>query len=405
MRRLAGGRDLAVLAISLAVSTAGDSAALVALLLRLRSAGSGWVAALLAGQLLPVVVLAPVAGLVVDRFETRRILVIALAGQALLAVPLALVAAPWATVALFTGLYAFSVFVRPATAALVPAITGEGESARGYSRLATGSSLGWIIGPAAGGLITGTFGVTTALLLDAASFAILTGAAALVRARRRPSGVRERRPGRRDLDSGFGVLWRSGVLRIALLVTAIAVGCAVVDNVAAPFRFIDQLGASPSGYGLYLTIWGAGAFLGVQLLPRLPARHTQAALATGNLLTGLGIAGIGLAPNLPVAFAAAALGGVGNGLDNVAQSALIADHTPPDHRGRAFAAAGALLQTAIGIGTAAAAPLVTLLAANGAMILAGTLAALAATAGLAIAAKQRPHPMRPSPTMSSPACR
>lgn len=388
MTRLTGRRDLTVLAIGLAVSTAGDAAALIALLLRLRPAGSGWVAALLAGELVPVVLLAPVAGLVVDRFETRRVLVVALGGQALFAVPLAFVAAPWMTVAFFTGLCAFSVFVRPATAALVPAIAGEEESARGYSRLATGSSLGFIIGPATGGLIAGSLGVTAALLLDAASFAILTGAAALVRARR-PPGIRERRPGWHDLGGGFGLLWRSRALRVALSVSAIAVGCAVVDNVAAPFRFVDQLGASSTGYGLYLTIWGAGGFVGVQLLPRLASRRTEGALAVGNLLTGLGVAGIGIAPNLALAFSASALGGLGNGLANVAQSELIARHTPADARGRAFAAAGAVLQAAIGVGTAAGAPLVALLAADGAMVLAGTLATAASMAGLAVAIRHQ----------------
>ena len=39
--RLAGRRDLTALAVGLAVSTTGDAAALVALLLRLRPAGSG----------------------------------------------------------------------------------------------------------------------------------------------------------------------------------------------------------------------------------------------------------------------------------------------------------------------------------------------------------------------------
>lgn len=120
-----------MLAVGRAVSTAGDLAALIALLLRLRPEGSGWVAALLAAQLIPVVLLAPVAGLVVDRFENRRVLVIALTGQAVAAVPPALVSSPAATVGLFAGLYAFSVFVGPATSALVPAITGEHEVSSG----------------------------------------------------------------------------------------------------------------------------------------------------------------------------------------------------------------------------------------------------------------------------------
>jgi len=302
---------------------------------------------------------------------------------------LALVSSPGATVGLFTGLYALSVFVRPATSALVPAIIGENDSARGYSRLATGASLGAVLGPAAGGLITGTLGVTPALLVDAASFAVLAAAAGLVRARRHPSSAVERRSGWRGMGGGFEVVWRSPVLRVALVTSAIAVGCAVVDNVAAPFRFIDQLGASSTQYGLYLTIWSAGALIGVQMLPRLPEHHTQAALASGNLLIGVGIAGIGLAPTVPLAFVAAALGGTGNGLANVAESALVARHSPAEYRGRTFAAAGAVVQTALGVGTAAGAPLVTFLAANGAMILAGSLAAVAATGALAVAIKRQ----------------
>jgi MFS family permease len=387
--RVMGRRDLAVLAVGRAVSTAGDLAALIALLLRLRPEGSGWVAALLAAQLIPVVLLAPVAGLVVDRFENRRVLVIALTGQAVAAVPLALVSSPAATVGLFAGLYAFSVFVGPATSALVPAITGEHDSARGYSRLATGSSLGAVLGPAAGGLITGTLGVTTAVLLDAASFAVLAVAAALVRARRRPSSAAERRPGWRGMGGGFEVVWHSPVLRVALAATAIAIACAVVDNVAAPFRFINQLGASSTQYGLYLTIWAAGALIGVQILPRLPQHSTQAALAMGNLLIGVGTAGIGLAPNVPLAFSASALGGIGNGLGNVAQSALVARHSPSEYRGRTFAASMAIIQTAIGVGTAAGAPLVTFLGANGAMILGGCLATSAAAGALVIAITRR----------------
>ena len=344
---------------------------------------------MLAAQLVPGVLMAPVAGFVVDHVEIRRVLILGLAGQAVIAVPLALVGTAWTTVALFACLDGFSVFVRPATAALVPVIAGEDQAARGYARLATGSSLGWMIGPVLGGLVSGTLGVTTALLIDAGSFAVLTGAAGLVGTRRPPSRSRPTRTARRGSGGGFALLWRSPVLRIALAISAIAVGCAVVDNVAAPFRFISQLGASSTVYGAYVTLWGAGAFLGVQLLPRLPPSQTEAALAVGNLLVGLGIAGIGLAPDVPVAFAASVLGGIGNGLTNVAQSALVARHTPADHRGRAFAATSAVIQTAIATGTAAAAPLVTLLAANRAMVLAGALASVAATAGVAASIRHR----------------
>src|SRR5579884_950671 len=112
MRR--GRRDLWLLASGQAVSAAGDSAALIALLLRLRPSGSGWVAALLAAELVPFVLMAPVRGRLVARFETRRVLLVGLAGQALIAMPLALVAGPAASVVLFFCLNVVSTSVRPA---------------------------------------------------------------------------------------------------------------------------------------------------------------------------------------------------------------------------------------------------------------------------------------------------
>lgn len=468
-------RDLTVLAAGLAVSTTGDAAALVALLLRLQPHGSGWVAALLAAELLPYILLAPVTGRVVDRFVTRAVLLVALAGQAVVCVPLAFAADRRAIVALFAAVTALSAFVRPATSALVPVITGDGPAQRGYARLATGTGLGWIAGPAVGGLLSGGFGPTTAVLADAATFAVLTLACATIRARRRPAPVSpapapgtataepassaaaeatatatvveaaveadsiaadvEAAPADRILaaapapvateaaptatepaliatepaliateptpiateavpavvegagDPGRGgalrLIFADRILRTALIGSAIAISSGVVDNVAAPFRFVGQLGAHDSGYGLYLTLWGVGALAGAQVLPRIRIRQ-DAALALGNLLVGAGIAGIGLAPGLALAFAASALGGLGNGIMNVSQNALISGRTPPAHHGRAFAAAGAVVQSAIGAGTAAAAPLVAALGADGAMLAAGALTCLTSAVALVL---------------------
>ncbi|GAA0713346.1 MFS transporter [Dactylosporangium roseum] len=386
MNRAAGRADLALLAAGLAVSTAGDAAALVALLLRLQPHGTGWVTGLLAAELLPFVLLAPVTGKVIDRVETRRVLLVALTGQAVLCVPLALIGTLWATLCLFAALSALSAFVRPATAALLPAITGEDGAVRGYAWLATGTNLGWIAGPAAGGLLTGAFGPTTAVLVDAATFALLalacTGLAVRRPPARTPAGAAA--TGR---AGGFRILAGDAILRFAIPACAIAVACGVVDNVAAPFRFVDQLGASAAGYGVYLTLWGTGAMVGSQLLPYIGLRgHT--ALAVGNLVTGAGIAGIGLAPSLTAAFVASALGGAGNGLLNVAQNALISARTSPDRRGRAFAALGAVMQTAIGLGTAAATPLIALLDPDGALVAAGALTAVTATGALLLAGRQ-----------------
>lgn len=273
------GRDLVLLAAGQAVSVAGDSAALVALLLRLRPDGSGWVAGLLAAELASFIVCAPLSGRVVDRVETHRVLLVALIGQALVAVPLALVAAPWATVALFAVLNGLSTLVRPATSALVPAAVGPDEAARGYTRLATGASLGWIAGPALGGLVTTRAG------------------------RGSPS---RQRPGR---------------VRAAVAVPCAASGAAGQRR-RHRMRRRRQCGGTISLHrpARHRRL----SLLGVRVLPRLREHVHVGALRIGNLITGLGIAGIGLAPTVTVALIASAAGGFGNGLVNVTENALIA---------------------------------------------------------------------------------
>ncbi|MEV4517375.1 MFS transporter [Dactylosporangium sp. NPDC049525] len=368
-----GRLDLGILTAGLAVSMAGDAAAFIALLLRLQPHGSGWVAAILAAELVPFVVLAPLVGRVVDRVETRSLLIFALLGQAVVAVPLALLDGPLPTVLLFAALAGLSAFVRPSTNALVPAITGPEGRERGFARLGAGVGIGWIVGPGVGGLLTGWFGVRTAVLADAVTFAVLAGACALLSVRRRPDPATVAK----DRSGGLRLLLADRVLSVAVLGAAVCVGAAVIDNVAAPFRFIDQLGATDSQYGLYLTLWGVGALAGSQLLPHIRMSH-RGAVAVACLTMGAGIAGIGVAPGLLIAYAAAVAGGVGNGMLNVAQSALVTARTPPERHGRLFATVGAVTQTAIGGGTAAAAPLITWLGGGGALITAGVTSMLVA---------------------------
>ncbi|HVS66906.1 MAG TPA: MFS transporter [Mycobacteriales bacterium] len=368
-------RDIGLLAAGNLVSVAGDSAALIALLFELKHHGVGWVSAALGAELLPFVLFASFSGQLVDRLDNRRLLVLGLAGQAVIAVPLAFARAPWLVVALFFGLNAVATVVRPAGSAMVPALSGEADATVGYTWIATGAGIGWIIGPAMGGLLTSVSGVTTTLIVDAATFVVIAIACRLLSTTRIPDRVEE------DPSShhgGMRILWRDVIVRWSVVTTSVAVACAVVDNVAAPFRFLDQLATSSTGYGAYLALWGVGALAGSQVPRRLPASELPTVLAVGNGLSGLGIVGIGLAPSLGLALGASVLGGIGNGFANVAESALIANRISADQRGRAFASAGALIQTGIGVGTVAGAPLVAALGAGHAMTAAGGLAALLA---------------------------
>lgn len=382
-----GRRDLRLLASGVALSTVGDQLASVALLLRLRPHGTGWVAALLAAQVAPMILLAGFIGMLVDRTETRKVLLYAVIGQAVVGFPLAFAHAPILIVLLFFMLGVFNAAVRPATNALIPSIAGEAEAARGFARLALAMSFGFVLGPALGGVLTAAFGSTTALLIDTATFVMLAVLCTQVRTRRHPAeadpdaAVQDARTARR---AGWAALWDDRVLRTIYAMTAVVTAASVVDNVAAPFRFIDQLGTTATGYGVYLSLWGAGMGIGGQLAPRMPARWARFVPAVGQLVLCLGIAGIGLAPALLVAYVASALGGIGNGMANVAQNALVAERVPDATRGRAFAAASGVFQGAFAAGSALGGPIVALLDAGTAMLVCGLVGASVAVAGLLV---------------------
>jgi MFS family permease len=368
-------RDVALLTAGLSVSTAGDSAALVAILLELRGSGVGWVSAALGADLVPFIIFASLSGRLVDRLDNRRLLVAALGLQGAAVLPLAFVRQPWLIVALVFAVASFSTVVRPATNAMVPVLAGDERAPTAYAWVATGTAIGYSAGYAAGGLLTATVGAKGALLADTVTFVVLAGACSLLSVSRgggRAAGETEHRLG------GLAILRRDTILKWSVLVTAIAVACAVVDNVAAPFRFINQLHTSSAGYGLYLSLWGLGSLLGAQGPRRLGASLMPVSLAVGNAVSGLGILGIGLASNLGLALGASVVGGIGNGIANVAISSLVSGRVGESERGRAFATVGALVQAGVGTGTIAGAPLVAVLNAGRAMAAAGALTVLIA---------------------------
>ena len=157
-----------------------------------------------------MVALAPLAGLVADRFESVRVLVVASLAQAGVAVALAFTGDLAAILALSALLTAGNAFAQPAEFALVPAVAKDVTRATGVVESARYA--GFALGPVLAAALA-VFGPQAALLVNAASFAAIAAAAGALRARRVPiprSATRER-----ALD-GFRVLRSDRVLRATI---------------------------------------------------------------------------------------------------------------------------------------------------------------------------------------------
>jgi MFS family permease len=106
------------------------------------------------------------AGLLVDRFEPRRILMLAVSAQAALAVALAFTPGTAAILALTALLGTGAAVAQPAEFALIPSVAA-GNLGRANSAIETARALGFALGPFAGGALAAAGGMKLGLLADA----------------------------------------------------------------------------------------------------------------------------------------------------------------------------------------------------------------------------------------------
>jgi MFS family permease len=377
-------RDIWLVAGVIGLSAAGDFIALIALGLRandMHADGIG-VAAIFIALWAPIAVLSGYVGLIVDRFETTRLLAVVSAGQAVVAVALAFTT-PFALLLLLTAALGAGVAVsQSAEFALVPVVAGGRSTQSANGIVETARYIGFAVGPLAGGALTALGGVRLAMLVDAGSFVAVGLVAVTLRVRRRPQPTHGERRRARD-----GVSFLIGDRLLALLM-AVATTSLLFMSASIPADLVyvqDVLGIRDYGIGIVLTGWTVGMLLAANFLsPRIPVASLAVAAFAAVAVQGLGKA---LAPLWLVFWFMVVcyfVGGAGHGVKNVAFRSLIHERVPPDRHGRAFAAYNGLRNSAELVALAAGGLLVATLGARGTLFIAGGASAVAGLAGLAV---------------------
>ena len=335
-------RDLRLLAGAAGLSALGDFMAAFPLILHVqqRTGSALAVSGLIFALWGPVVLVAGLAGTIVDRFENRRILIaVSLVQAAVVAAMLAGVDSLWALLPLMALLGCGVAVSQPAEFALVPAAAGPGiDAGRANGLMETARGIGFTAGPVVGGALGAAGLLWLALALNALSFMVVAAAAAVLRARRRPERAEPTGSVVRARD-GFVFLVRRRDLAITVGGAVAALLVFSMSATAEPFFVTDVLGAGSLAYGLLLTSWTLGMTAGSAGLAH---RVTRARLAAGALvavsLQGLGIAGAAASTVLWMALIAFTFGGMAHGVKNVLLRTLIHERAPEAMRGRVFAA-------------------------------------------------------------------
>jgi MFS family permease len=346
-----GRRDFLISLVGRAVSTFGDWVAVVALTLRLQADGAHpyEVALLLAAGTIPLLLLARPVGRLVDSHDSKRLLVGFGLVEVAATVPLIFLHAVAPIVILVAVLGAAASVSGATWSALVPRIVGEDRIGQAVSAQQSVSALVLIAAPAVGGLLAGTLGTGVALAVDAATFVVLTVAAALVRTRRVPERALTA-DAHGEARSGFAIVRADRVL--ASLVAGVALVVLLVGMVDVVLVYLVRVTLHAGGvwFGVAQASWMAGMVAGALGAARLGTEGGRIrATVAGAGVACAGVAGFAVAPGVAVLVLLSVLGGIGNGYASACLSTLLMSRTSDSARGRVSAAANAIFGTAQGV--------------------------------------------------------
>jgi MFS family permease len=399
-------RDVRLIVGAVGISALGDFLLWIPLTLHLQATtDSGLaVAALFVALWAPVVVLAPVAGLVVDRHEARSVLLLASLAQAAVAASLALALDSTAAILVLAALLGIGFAIaQPAEFSLVPLIAGGERLTEINGLVETARYSGMTVGPALGGLLAGLGGTKAAMLVNAGTFGVVALAALMLRTRREPLPA-EAGGGPDRARDGVVYLFRDRTLGLVLSVVFVSLLFMTASATAEVFFIKRDLGASDTVYGLLFGAWMIGMVAGALVV----ARRVPAGAVAAGILVAVGVQGAGLGlPTvwLAIGFGAAmwVIGGLGHGTKNVLARTLIQERVPNRLHGRAFAAYNGLRNGAELFALAGGGVLVATIGGRGTLALAGAIPVAAALVGLALFARLDEEPAGPAEVEPEPA--
>ena len=339
------------------LSTLGDEVALVAFIFKVEGASSSGlsISMLLAAQLVPGILLSPFSGQLIDRFETTRVLVIALILQGLL---LCLLAATNNVVLILLGAIVLGCLFtvsQPALFTLLPIIA---NSTSAVAKIAWANTVveisqrfGSLIGTVLGGLIVARpNGIPMAFIIDGATFLIAAPAIWFSGVRRHSIEIEQSQSKKifEGVFAGIHILWQDRILRVVLPVFTAIMFASSISDVAFIFFVRHVLEGNSVTYGILVAVWGGGIILGASLgATSFVERQLELFSMFAAALIGVSLGLSGIFPTLVIVAIAYAIGGMANGLFNVSVRTLLHQRVLERMYGRAFTAYFALRSAAV----------------------------------------------------------
>ena len=280
--------------------TSMQTVGLAWLVLELTDSGSqvGLVTAL---QFIPILLLGGSAGVIIDRRDRRRVVLVAeivLSAQAtsLAVLAIAHVVRMWMLYALALLQGISTAFEQPARQTLLSDLVGDGDLPNALSLNAVLFSVSKVLGPATAAVVIGSWGVAACFTINAVSFVAIIVAVVAIRPSEfhyRPLTTRSRG----QLREGLRAVARSPLLLPVFLSAGVLACSATVLNVVLPVLARTKFAGGAGLFGAMSAMTALGAFIIALVLSVAPPATNRriAGLATG---LGVSLVGCAVAPNV-----------------------------------------------------------------------------------------------------------
>jgi MFS family permease len=267
---------------------------------------------------IPTIFISPVAGVLADRWDRRRLLIatqaLAMFQAAFLAiVVLTGVVQVWQIILLSLVLGIVNAFDIPVRQSFVVEMVEHREDLG--NAIALNSSLvngARLIGPAIAGLLVASVGEGICFILNAISYLAVIVALAAMRIPHDSHHCRPRRHIMHELHEGFMYAYKFGPIRSILLLVALVSLMGMPYAILIPVFAKDILHGGAHTFGFLMTAAGSGALVGtLYLASRQSVLGLGRVIVTATIFFAAGIASFAMSSNFILSLAALALAGFG----------------------------------------------------------------------------------------------
>jgi len=348
---------------------------------------------IIALQTLPVLLLAPYGGVIADRIDKRRLMIVLQTAMGLQALALGIltvtgVVKVWEIGVLAVLLGVNNAFENPSRQSFVLELVGPEHLRNAVSLNSVLVNVARAIGPAVAGILIATVGTGVCFLVNAASFvAVVASLATMDRVALNPTAPTRRESG--QLRAGLSYVRSRRELAVPLLMMGV-VGCLTYEfQVSLPVMASRGLHSGATGFGFMTAAMGLGAVIG-GLFVAAHGRIGRRPLTVAAAAFGVAMALATVAPSLAFELVALALAGAASIAFMSTSNSTLQLGSDPSMRGRVMALWFVAFQGTTPIGGPIVGWVMAVLGARAGLGLGAITCLVVAAAGAALLRAERP---------------